>query len=140
MIEIEKFPCTDSQEARKRERYWMETLHATLNCRTPSRSRSEYILDNREQIAEYQKIYKEANKEQLVEQRKIYNEANKEQIAEYQKIYNEANREQIAENQKIYNLTRKEHRHEKFNCPCGGKYLLKNKTQHFKTKKHSEYN
>ena len=35
MIEIEKFPCNDGNEARSRERYWCETLCATLNDRTP---------------------------------------------------------------------------------------------------------
>ena len=31
MIEIEKFPCNDGNEARKRERFWIEELKATLN-------------------------------------------------------------------------------------------------------------
>ena len=35
MIEIEKYPCSDSNEAKARERYWIETLKATLNDRTP---------------------------------------------------------------------------------------------------------
>ena len=35
MIEIEKFPCNDGNEARSRERHWSETLCATLNDRTP---------------------------------------------------------------------------------------------------------
>ena len=30
MIEIEKFPCKDGNEARARERYWYEELKATL--------------------------------------------------------------------------------------------------------------
>ena len=35
MIEVEKYPCNDGNEARSRERYWIETLKATLNERTP---------------------------------------------------------------------------------------------------------
>ena len=35
MIEIEKYPCCDGNEAKSRERYWIETLKATLNERTP---------------------------------------------------------------------------------------------------------
>jgi hypothetical protein len=35
MIEIEKFPCKDGNEARCRERYWYETLNATLNTVNP---------------------------------------------------------------------------------------------------------
>jgi hypothetical protein len=107
MVEIEKFPYADSKEARKRERYWIETLHATLNCQTPSRTKSEYYLDNKEHIAEQSKIYREANKEQLAEQKRIYNETNKEKIAEQKKIYNEAKKEQIAEQKKIYNEVKK---------------------------------
>ena len=36
MIEIEKFPCKDSNEARARERYWYEQLNATLNAVCPT--------------------------------------------------------------------------------------------------------
>jgi hypothetical protein len=108
MLEIEKFPCADSKEARKRERYWMETLHATLNCQTPSRTKLEYVLDNREQIAEYQKMYHLDNREQITENQKIYALANKEQIAEQKKILYLANREQIAEQNKIYREANKE--------------------------------
>ena len=35
MIEIEKYPCSDGNEARARERYWCETLKASLNDRAP---------------------------------------------------------------------------------------------------------
>jgi hypothetical protein len=139
MIEIEKYACVDSKEARKRERYWMETLHATLNCQTPSRTRSEYYLEklaeqkmyklaNKEKIAEYQKIYREANKEQLAEQKKIYRETNREQIADYNKTHYLANKEQL-----------KEQRSAMFDCPCGGKYSHGDKSRHFKTQRHSTY-
>ena len=47
MIEIEKFSCKDSLEARARERYWCEQLNATLNSNKP------YITDN--EIKEYKK-------------------------------------------------------------------------------------
>ena len=42
MIEIEKFQCNDSNEARARERHWYEELKANLNSRTP------IILDKKE--------------------------------------------------------------------------------------------
>ena len=35
MIEIEKYPCRDGQEARARERYWREQTNSTLNFRVP---------------------------------------------------------------------------------------------------------
>jgi hypothetical protein len=41
MIEIEKYPCLDGNEARKRERYWFEQLKANLNVCYPNRSTKE---------------------------------------------------------------------------------------------------
>jgi hypothetical protein len=57
MFEIEKYACVDSKEGKKRERYWIETLKATLNCNIPSRTQSEYVLANKEKIAKNQKKY-----------------------------------------------------------------------------------
>ena len=37
MIEIEKYPCKDQNEARARERHWVEVLNATLNSHCPFR-------------------------------------------------------------------------------------------------------
>jgi len=48
MIEIEKYPCNDANEARKRERFWFEELNAKLNQVYPSRTKQEYYNDNRE--------------------------------------------------------------------------------------------
>jgi len=42
MIEIEKFPCKDANEAKARERYWFENLNSTLNSRSPL----DRIIDN----------------------------------------------------------------------------------------------
>ena len=36
MIEIEKYNCVDSNEARAREKYWEDKLQPTLNTSTPS--------------------------------------------------------------------------------------------------------
>ena len=41
MIEIEKYPCGDGNEARKRERYWFNELKANMNTCIPSRTRQE---------------------------------------------------------------------------------------------------
>ena len=42
MIEIEKFPCIDGNEARARERYWIEYFKSTLNMVQPHRTMEEY--------------------------------------------------------------------------------------------------
>ena len=41
MIEIEKYPCDDFNEARSRERYWYEKLNSKLNSRKPFVSKKE---------------------------------------------------------------------------------------------------
>jgi len=42
MIEIERFEAIDGDDARKRERYWIEELKATLNNKIPTRTMKEY--------------------------------------------------------------------------------------------------
>ena len=73
MIEIEKFPCKDSMEARSRESYWCEQLNATLNSNKP------YLTNN--EIKAYQSEYKLNNKDKILE----YYQNNKNKIAEYYK-------------------------------------------------------
>jgi len=41
MVEIEKYPCTDGNEARARERYWFEILQPSLNRYRPSITKEE---------------------------------------------------------------------------------------------------
>ena len=58
MILIERSKCEDALEARKQERFLIETLHATLNANTPSRTHKEcnciYHEKNRDKIHETQ--------------------------------------------------------------------------------------
>ena len=79
MIEIEKFPCKYSLEARARERYWCEQLNATLNSNKP------YITDNeiKECKEEYNKKYYQSNKNYFNEYNAEYRLINKDKI--YQK-------------------------------------------------------
>ena len=56
MIEIEKYPCKDGNEARARERHWYEELHATMNSQFPIRSQKEYRETHKEKKAEYMKL------------------------------------------------------------------------------------
>jgi len=53
MIEIEKYPCIDSNQASSRERYWFEKLNSTLNSRFPKRCKSEYIDTHEEEKRKY---------------------------------------------------------------------------------------
>ena len=67
MIEIEKFTCDDSREAHKRERFWVETLNATLNCQVPSRTKPERVEDNKEVAKIWGKNNYSLNRERLIE-------------------------------------------------------------------------
>ena len=84
---------------------------------------------------EYNKEYYENNKDYYKEYLKQYRENNKEYIQEYNKEYRENNKELIKELKKNWYEKNKE----KFNCECGGKYIFQNKTQHFKTQKHTKF-
>ena len=68
MIEIEKFPCKDFNEASKRERYWYEILNAKLNSRNPFMSKEEYRETHVHDKKEYDKLYRNKNKEKRLEQ------------------------------------------------------------------------
>ena len=67
MVLIEKFACSDSNEAHKRERFWVEALQATLNTQIPSRTLPQRREDNKESI----KIWANSNylkhRERMVE-------------------------------------------------------------------------
>ena len=85
MIEIEKYPCADVNEARARERYWYEFFDAKLNTCRPT--------INIDEMKSYKKTYREANKDKIKAYSEAYNEANKDQIKEYAKAYHEANKD-----------------------------------------------
>ena len=55
MIEIEKYPCNDGNEARKQERFWMEKLNATLNLYKPiltNDERQNYLINRKKEREE----------------------------------------------------------------------------------------
>jgi hypothetical protein len=72
MLEIEKYPCNDKNEARTRERYWFEQLQSTMNVALP-------IIDA-EDTKKYMKDYNIINQEHIKENKNIYNEQNKEHM------------------------------------------------------------
>jgi len=124
MIILEEYPCENINQARLRERYWLETLQATLNKNIPSRTIQQYREQNKEYFNEYNKQYREQNKEYFQQ----YREQNREYFNEYQKQYYEENKEYICEKAR-----------EKIECECGGKYSRSHKLRHFKSKKHLKY-
>ena len=113
MIEIEKYPCNDSNEATARERYWFEALQAKLNMVFPKRSDKEYMEANKEKIKEYQKQYRGENREERKAFSKQYYETNK----------NAMNAKKA----------------QPFNCVCGSIVRVSDKAKHLNTKKHLKF-
>jgi len=125
MIEIEKFPCKDNNEATARERFWYEQLNANMNSCVPNRSQKEL-----------KQIYYKNNKVELNHKHKIYYEKNKDKFLARCKEYNEENKDKLKEN---YYTNKKYIMLQKFNCECGGKYCASTKQRHFKSNKHLNF-
>jgi hypothetical protein len=125
---IEPIYECDVEDRYIEEQRWFELLHATLNTKSPKRSKKEWRSDNDEYLKEYFKKYNENNKETISENSKIYYENNKEIILKKVKKYNENNKETISE-----------YKNQKHNCDCGGKYTNTHKSRHIKSIKHQNY-
>lgn len=116
MIEIEKFPCEDKREAEAQEEYWRCEFNAKLNIKRP--------FITQEQITEYNKSYNKSynlNNADKNKQRRIEN-------ADYEK-----------ERHNKYRKENAEKLNKKYKCGCGSVYKHKDKSRHFKTKKHQTY-
>ena len=109
MIEIEKYPCNDKNEACSRERHFYELLNANMNIHCPTLDIEKINATNKR----CHKIYVEAHKDEIKEYMKKYH-------AEYDKAYKQAHKERYSE---------------KKSCDVCGK-LYVNKTTHNKTKFH----
>jgi len=86
MILVEEYNARDVRDLESRERYWIEILKATLNCKIPTQTHKEY-----------DKKYDENNKDKVQVKNKNYRENNKDKLREYGKKY----REKIKENNNI---------------------------------------
>ena len=166
MVEIEKYPCKDTNEAAAKEREWFERLDSNLNSQYPQRGRAEYFEDycekNRDRLImnkrTYNSQYNEAHKEEIRIKKNQYSAAHKEEIRIYNSQYNEAHKEEIRIYNSQYNEAHKEERRiynsqyneehkeeisakkkEPFNCQCGKRYLYSNKSNHSKTFFHKQY-
>jgi hypothetical protein len=127
MIEIEKYPCKDVYEAKKKEREWFEKLNSTLNTNYPERSRKEWLEDNRDEIAKKKKMYYENNRIEIIEKVNKYWEKNKESINEKKRIFYEKNKEEINEKQKQMMV-----------CECGREITRCKISRHLKSKLHNK--
>lgn len=122
MVEVEKYPCLDSNEARSRERFWYENLKANLNMVRPIASEEEkkeqskaykkdyYIInadkfkeyqsDNADKIKAYKKDYKIINADKISQQHKEYRAVNADKISQQRKEYYIENADKILQQQR----------------------------------------
>ena len=125
VIEVDKCPCLDFEEATKIERYYIETLNATLNMVIPTRTTKEYYYANKE--------------ERLANHKKWVNE-NADKVKQYTIEYREKNKERILERDrqcsKLYREKNKEQIYEKIQCECGCLITKTGLTKHKTSQKH----
>ena len=140
MIEVERYEAIDGYDARKRERYWVQELKATLNSCIPTRTQKEYKENNKEKIKELNKKWLENNKEIIAEKNKEYRKNNLEKIKEKDKKYYENNKEKVSIKKKEYKENNKgkisEKTKEKITCECGCIIRKDGLKEHNKSKKH----
>lgn len=113
MIRLEEFKFDERAQLNARERYWLETLGATLNKQIPIRTQKEWREDNKEVLSEYSKEYNQNNREKIIEYKKEHYQKNKQQILEQRK--------------------------EKITCECGTTLRKADKNRHLKSQKHKDY-
>jgi hypothetical protein len=92
---IENFPCNSKKELNRREGQHIRNAENCVNKRIPERSKKEFYVDNKEEIAKRNKEYYYANKDNHLEQKKIYYQENKDVLIKKRKIYIAANRDEI---------------------------------------------
>ena len=129
MIEIEKFPCLDGNEARARERHFYDTLSPTLNSIVPNRDMIEWRQQNKENIKIQRHSHYIENKEKILEKDKIYRTINAEKVKERRSQYYKENKELISERKKA----------KIYNCECGCIINCSYKEKHFKSQKHCKF-
>jgi len=100
MIEIEKYPCNDVNEAIARERVIQAEMKAKLNDNVPGRTKKEWGIDKREKLSEKRKQYYQDNRESILEKVSNYVQNNRDKVLENKKQYYQDNRENLAEKAK----------------------------------------
>jgi len=121
MLLVEKYPCSDSHEARRREAEVMKELKCNMNSISPFTSEE----DRKIQKSKSNAIYRQNNRQIINEYKKEYYETNKQSIREKQNNYYENNKQILNEKQNV-----------KIQCECGCISTRTNIAKHRKTKIH----
>ena len=117
---LEKCPCNDIEELRRKEGEYIRSLKPTMNRFVAGRTRQEYHNDNKERISKVNLERYRINKEKI----KQYLEDTKEHRAQTKKIYYENNKEKMVLR--------------KITCECGCVITRNSLMRRQGTKKHIE--
>jgi len=142
IIELEKYPCNDKNEAHTREEEVRLELKANMNsyrCYLTAEQKKEHYKVHRELNKNYYKEYRENNNDAIKEQNKKNYEINKNKISIQNKEYRELNKVAIRKYKHEYYENNREKFNEKFDCECSGKYTHKHRARHLKSTKHQNY-
>ena len=124
----EKFPCSNNEELKKRERYYIMERQPVLNIAIPTRTKEEWTEENRERKREMDRNCYLRNKEKYHEQSKQWREEHPELMKEYKAKWYENNKEEMSRKSK-----------ERMTCECGDEICRGAYTRHCKTKRHQNY-
>jgi hypothetical protein len=164
---IENYECSDIYELRAKEGEWIRKI-GTLNKVVAGRTKTEWYIDNTEQIKERMREYNLNNKEQIQamkqqyyndnqehfkqyrlehkehnnEYNKQYREQHKQHLQDMNKQYRENNKERLNEYNKQYVEARRESIRERgckiVKCECGISMANHSLRHHRKTTKHQQ--
>ena len=128
MILLDRHTCNDKLEALRIERKYIEDLKPTLNRNIPTRTRVEWVEDNKEHVVEYKHQWSMENKDKVdAKHRQTYVENREETITKV-KAYYEKNKDKCHEWKNMC-----------VNCECGFTYTNANKARHEKSQRHQQY-
>jgi hypothetical protein len=134
-----------SQEIIKQGKYKI-VLIENFACATKAELEFEETRFQKDMVCVNKKLAR-LTKDDIRENQKQYRIENKNKIRENQKQYNKQyyinNKDDIRKNQKQYvkqyYIENKQKLNQKFTCACGGRYLYRTKSMHYKSIKHINY-
>lgn len=140
LVVIETVTYNEKYELRARERYWLETLKASLNSKIPTRTKPEWREENKEKIRKSKSEYYQENKPLLQEQRKARYEENKERYLAQNREYQERNKDVISAKHAEYRRENAEaikaNKSRQVVCECGITYTHCHESRHRRTARH----
>jgi len=100
MTPIINYSCETKLEVAQHERFYIESLKATLNDKLPLQTREEWIAKNRPKINKYANDYYHKNKEKCLAAQKKWTIANKEQCKKIKAAYYQKNKQKLLQKKK----------------------------------------